>query len=190
MNLADVTKVYEGSDGEATRALYERLNQLAPRGPIAVHLMRLSKASGRAKAYRGRFVGVAYDKKDWAIGELCRALREDGEAAGVTSWGWGRDEKAVNFENVMYVDVPGGGQVSFHTHHRRDGPDYAGAWDGVVGAGPRRIIRWVEAILDGRELTNEGEQGDGVPTRTEGAAAEGAAGGQAQPEGRQETLDL
>lgn len=196
MNLSAIIKVYEGSDGDATRALFERLTRFAPRGPIAVHLMRLSKASGRAKAYRGRsgngqsWRAMAYQKKDWAIGELCSLLRDTGEAAGITSWGWARDEKAVGFENVIYVDIPGGGQVSFHTHYRRDGPDYAGAWDGVRAGGPRRICRWVEAILDGRELTSEGES-DGTQDRRQGSAATAAGEEQArEAEPKQQALDL
>lgn len=198
MNLADITKVYQGSDGDATRALYDRLMRFAPRGRIAVQLLRLSKASERAKVYRGRpgrgepsFRSISYSKKDWAIGELCAALIETGDAAGIASWGWGRDPKAVGFENVIYVDIPGGGQVSFHTHYRRDGPDYAGEWDGVVGQAAARICRWAEAVLDGRELTSEGEN-DGTQDRRQGSAAAGAGEEQAraaQP-GKQEAFDL
>lgn len=196
MNLADITKVYEGSDADATRALYARLAELAPRGPIAVDLLRVCKASERAKLYAGRRGGrgspnyraLAYDKKDWAIGELCRSLGAHADDLGI-AWGWRLDPKAVNFENVIYVEIPGGGQVSFHTHYRRDGPDYAGDWDGAVGQAARRICRWAEAVLDGRELTNEEHQ-DGAPTGTEGAAAQGDAREQVRAEGRQETFDL
>lgn len=195
MKLADIIKVYDGSDADATRALYARLMELAPRGPIAVKLLQACKASERAKRYRGRagrgqprFRDMAYDKKDWAISELCRALVAEPDIVPV--WGWGLDPKAVGFEQVLYVEIPGAGQVSFHSSYRKDGQDYAGAWDGAKNAAARRICRWTEAVLDGRELTNEGERRDDVPTRTEGAAAEGAAREPIQPEGRQETLDL
>ena len=175
MNLADIIKVYEGSDGDATKALYARLAVMAPRGPIAMNLLRTCKASERAKVYRdgargrGSYRAMAYDKKDWAIGELCRALR-DGDGV-VPSWGWGFDVKAIGFEHVLYVDIPGAGQVSFHTSYRKDGPDYAGAWDGVRGVAPRRICRWTEAVLDGRDLTSEGENDGSRNDRNETGAA-------------------
>jgi hypothetical protein len=193
MTFDDILAVYAGSDAEATKALYARLLTFAPRGVVAVNLLRTCKASERAKKYRGKpgrgqptYRQMAYDKKDWSIGELCRALRDAPDV--VPSWGWGRDPKAIGFENVLYVDIPGAGQVSFHTEHRRDGADYGGVWNGVRLQAPNRICKWAEAILAGREVTNEGEQ-DGIPTRAEGTRSEGDAGGQGGQE-RQEAFDL
>lgn len=190
MTFDDIQKVYNGSSGAATRGLYARLEEMAPRGLVAMNLLRTCKASERAKVYRGGgFRAMAYDKKDWAIGELCRALVATEDLDVV--WGWGFDAKAIGFEHVLYVDIPGAGQVSFHTSYRRDGPDYAGAWDGIKGAAALRICRWTEAVLDGREVsTSEGGECDGLSTGTEGAAAEGDARGPFQPEGRQEAFDL
>jgi hypothetical protein len=185
LNLADILAVYRGSDADRTRALYTLLEAIPPRGPVAVKLLQACKASERAKAYTRRYRAAAYDKKDWAIGELCRSLVASADDLDI-AWGWAKDPKAVGFENVIYVDVPGCGQVSFHTSYRRDGPDYAGAWDGVRGGAPDRICRWAEAVLAGREATKGDD--DAVPAGTEGAAAEGAEGG--RPEEKQEALDL
>lgn len=187
MTYDEILAVYTGSDGNATIALYENLLNMAPRGPIAMNLMRTCKASERAKVYRrGRYRHMAYDKKDWSIGELCRALRD---ADLDIVWGWGLDPKAVGFENVIYIEIPGAGQVSFHTSYRADGPDYAGQWDGIRGAAARRICRWVEAVLDGREVTNE-EAKNVDTTRTEGTAAAGAASVEAKPAEGQAAFDL
>lgn len=189
MTLDDILAIYNGSSGAATRGLYAQLEAFAPRGPIAVKLLQACKASERAKKYTRRFAAAAYDKKDWAISELCRALVAEPDV--VPSWGWGFDAKAIGFEHVLYIDVPGAGQVSFHTSYRKDGPDYAGGWDGIKAVAARRICRWTEAVLNGREvLTSEGGEHDGVSTRTEGAATEGAPREQAQPEERQEAFDL
>lgn len=189
MTLDDILVIYNGSSGSATRGLYAQLEAFAPRGPIAVKLLQACKASERAKKYTRRFASAAYDKKDWALGELCRALVAEPDV--ISSWGWGFDAKAIGFEHVLYVDVPRAGQISFHTSYRRDGPDYAGAWDGVKAVAARRICRWAEAVLDGREVsTSEGGDHDVVPARTEGVATEGDARGQVQPEGRQEAFDL
>lgn len=169
MTLEQILAVYNGSSGEATRELYARLGAMPPRGPIAMNLMRACKASERAKVYSRRFAGAAYDKKDWSIAELCRAMVAGDDA--VPCWGWGRDERAINFENVLYINVPGSGQVSFHTALRRDGPDYPGGWDGAKGTAVLRICRWVEAVLDGRDLTTEGERDGSRDDRREAAAA-------------------
>jgi hypothetical protein len=58
------------------------------------------------------------------------------------------DPATPAYSHVLYVDLPTG-QVSFHTAARDDGPAYAGAWDGIKGQGPDRIIRWVARLLDG-----------------------------------------
>lgn len=185
MTFDEILAVFSGSDADATKALYARLLTFAPRGLVAVNLMRASKASERAKKYRGGTRGgpsyrtLAYDKKDWAIGELCRALVGNPDVA--PSWGWGRDENTRGFEDVLYVDIPGAGQVSFHVSYRKDGPDYPGAWDGIKGVGARRIARWVEAILAGREVfvsTSKEESNVARHDRTEGADAAPDAGGQ------------
>jgi hypothetical protein len=194
--IFDVAKIYEGSDGDATRALYAHLLTMAPRGPIAMNLIRTAKASGRAKVYkggergRGSYRSMAYQKKDWSIGELCRALVA---APGVvTAWGWAYDPRTVNFEHVLYVDLPGAGQVSFHTSYRKDGPDYPGAWDGVRQAQKHRICSWAQSVVNGQELITEGEN-DGTHTGTEGNSEPPVAGGGVSGgagEEQQEAFDL
>lgn len=194
----DVAKAYDGSDGEYTRALYAHLLTMAPRGLIAMNLLRTLKASTRAKSYRGRpgrgspsYSTMAYDKKDWSIGELCGALIANPDV--IASWGWGYDRNAVGFEHVLYVDIPGAGQVSFHTKYRRGGPDYPGAWDGAVGAARARICRWAQAVVDGQELLTEEEKNDGLHTGTErasDAASEGAGVSAGAGEEQQEAFDL
>lgn len=56
--LADLIAVYRGSNGDVTRALYERLEHLGPAGAIAVNLLRACKTTERAKRYRGRSTGA------------------------------------------------------------------------------------------------------------------------------------
>jgi hypothetical protein len=189
----EIMAVYTGSNADATHALYATLSTFQPRGYIAINLIRTCKASERAKKYRGKpgrggpsYRQMAYDKKDWSIDELCRALVANPDV--INSWGWGRDAKAIGFENVLYVDIPGAGQVSFHTEHRRDGPDFSGRWDGARNQAPRRICRWTEAILAGREVETQGEQ-DAVHTGTERNAVEGPQGDGA-PEPQQAGLDI
>jgi hypothetical protein len=143
-DVADVMRIYTGSDAEATKRLYAELEALGPIGHIAMNLFRAQKASERAKVYRGGgFRGKAYDKKEWSIGNVCAALLEHGASM---PWGWGIDEKQPVHRHVLYVDLPTG-QVSFHTGSRGEGPDYPGQWDGKPGQSPDRIVRWCASLL-------------------------------------------
>lgn len=154
--MSAVNDAYDGSDAEATTAVYKRLEAVGPIGIIAMNLLRASKASERAKKYRGgngrgSYRSMAYEKKDWSLTQLVRALSGHDESAGIT-WGWGRDESAVGYENVLYVDLPGFGQVSFHNQRRIEheyiaAKDYGKPWDGVRGLGSSRIIRFACAVL-------------------------------------------
>lgn len=151
----NVMEIYAGSDGEATKRLYARLESCGAVGVVAMNLFRAQKASARAKVYRGGVRGVgsyramAYEKKNWSLGNLCDTLTEHARALGLR-WGWQRDAHAALVgdpnEWVLYVDTPCG-QVSFHSPTRLKGPDYDVAWDGVVNASVGRILRWCEQLL-------------------------------------------
>lgn len=151
MNLAELMIVYQGSNGDLTKSLYERLIALGPKGVIACNLFRALKNSERAKVYRGgkrgqgSYRSMAYERKQWAMDNLCNALEGHARTIGLV-WGWGYDAKAIAFEHVLYVETPFG-QVSFHTSARGTGPDYPGQWDGVEKMGSTRICRWIEHVL-------------------------------------------
>ncbi len=148
-----VRGVYDGSDGDATRTLYDQLTKLGPLGIIGVNLFRAQKNSARAKVYRGgirgkgSFKAMAYERKAWAMDNLARALSEHAQDAGIT-WGWGVDESEAKHSTVLYIDLPTG-QVSFHTEHRSVGPEYAGKWDGVRNASIGRVCAWIAILLTG-----------------------------------------
>lgn len=121
--------VFKQNDGDVTKAYYAEMNARGPEGQIAVALFRCQKRSTAAKKYRrGKFTRSAYDVKNWSMGELCRLLAVHAGSLGI-SWGWKRDKAAINFENVLYVDLPTG-QCSFHSPDRLGGPDYPGEWNG------------------------------------------------------------
>jgi hypothetical protein len=148
--LALVVTTFQGSDGDATKALYDRLSKCGPLGQIALNLFRAHKNSARAKVYRGgirgqgSFKGMAYDRKEWSIRNLCDVL--DRNRVGIR-WGWAIDEEQEFHKHVLYVDIPTG-QVSFHAAARGKGPDYYGKWDGVREAGAGRICEWCARLLE------------------------------------------
>lgn len=142
-------EVYEGSDGEVTRAYYEELYDRGPIGLVAVNLFRAQKCSARAKVYRGglrgvgRFKDMAYDRKNWSMANLCKALVEHGATLGIR-FGWKEDPGQEYHGWVLYVDLPQG-QVSFHAATRGEGPDYPGEWDGQRRSA-ERIIEFCDAV--------------------------------------------
>lgn len=142
-----IREIYEGSDGDATKALYAKLEALGPIGIVAMNIFRAQKASERAKVYRRRYKCQAYEKKVWSLNLLCDALTRRAVGHGIR-FGWKRDaEKPGDFPWpwVLYVDLPTG-QASFHTATRGDGPDYVGEWD-QKSHSVESIIKWVSFIV-------------------------------------------
>lgn len=127
-------EVYVGSDGELTKRYYAELEKHGALGRVAVNLFRAQKCSARAKEYRGgirgvgSYKGMAYDRKNWAMQQLCDVLVLNAGELGI-AFGWKRDPGCPGYEQVLYVDLPEG-QVSFHSRVRYAGPDYPGEWDG------------------------------------------------------------
>lgn len=145
--LIDIVRIYEGSNGDATKALFDRLARLGPAGQIALNLFRACKNSARAKVYRGGGSRVrAYDRKQWAMENLVTIMTQHAVACGPMRWGWGQDEKQGFHKWVLYIDLPSG-QVSFHTQSRGAGPDYPDKWDGVVDASAGRVCTWCANLL-------------------------------------------
>lgn len=150
-----VLRVYNGSDGDATSALYADLEDLGAAGRIALNLLRACKASERAKKYRGgqrgrgSYRAMAYGKKEWSLNNLCKELTHSAASCGL-SWGWGVDDKQEVHRHVLYVDLPTG-QASFHTGGRGEGPVYDGEWDGMPGQSAGRICAWAARLLTAAE---------------------------------------
>jgi hypothetical protein len=149
MTAIDLLRIYEGSNGDATKALYTKLEALGPAGVVAMNLFRASKCSARAKVYRGGgFRRDAYDRKNWSIANLCTALNSGRAQA---PWGWKQDPHQEFHCWVLYVDLPTG-QTSFHSATRGEGPDYPGDWDGVPEASAGRILRWIENLFQNSNI--------------------------------------
>lgn len=137
-------EVFQGTNGDVTKAYYIELNSKGPHGQLATALFRAQKRSTAAKAYkRGKFTRAAYDVKNWSLTEIVRIMQAFN--TGFT-WGWKHDPNTPNFEWVLYVDIPTG-QVSFHSHDRLAGPDYAGEWDGQHVC-RERIISFCDRIAE------------------------------------------
>lgn len=151
MNAADIIRVYEGSDGEATKALYAKLEALGPQGAIAMNLFRACKCSERAKVYRGHgYRDEAYRRKQWSMENLCNLLHELALSTYGVPWGWGVDAVAKAegspHHHVLYVETTAG-QISFHTDVRGIGPDFPGEWDSVKNASAGRACSYAASLF-------------------------------------------
>jgi len=152
MNLDQITAVFKGSSGDATKQMYDLLEKIEPLGPVAVNLLRAVKTSVRAKRYRRGpgHITESYRRKNWSIGNACKLL--DARKPAPFTWGWGIDKMAKGrgdpHFNVVYFDLPTG-QVSFHINGRREGPDYPGEWDRAIGTSPVRICAWAAYVFAG-----------------------------------------
>jgi len=146
VTLGEVMAIYTGSDGDATSAMYMKLHARGTLGFIAANLFRAVKSSERAKIYRARgYKTSAYERKQWSLANLARALQDHAEEFDIT-WGWSHDDRQAKHNRVLYVDLPEG-QVSFHTDHREVGPNYAGEWDGKRGMGAQRVCALAVRVL-------------------------------------------
>lgn len=156
MNIADIIRIYQGSNGDATRALYAQLEAMGPQGLIAVNLFRACKCSERAKVYRGRgYRDAAYDRKQWSMNILCGVLHELALSSYGIPWGWGIDAVAKAegspHHHVLYIETTAG-QISFHTDVRGIGPDFPGEWDGVKNASAGRACSLAAALFRQAEM--------------------------------------
>jgi hypothetical protein len=150
--MINAAEVYAGSDGELTTRFYGELEKMGPVGVVAMNLFRAQKCSSRAKAYRGgipgkgSYRGMAYDRKNWSMQNLCKVLNRESVLLGIV-WGWKQDPNQEFHNWVLYVDLPEG-QVSFHAGQRMEGPEYAGEWDGRH-LSAERIIAFCEHVMNG-----------------------------------------
>ena len=88
---------------------------------------------------------MAYDKKNWSIGQLADILCAEGEQFGLT-FGWREDEHQEYHKWVFYVDLPTG-QCSFHIEKRGIGPDYTKPWR-PDSASATAIISFCQKVFD------------------------------------------
>lgn len=142
----NVRAIYEGSNGAATQALYDRLQTFGPAGIVALNLFRASKCSARAKVYRrGCHKRDAYDRKQWSLSNLCTVLQIHADALGIV-WGWKEDPAQAFHRWVLYVVLPVHGQVSFHSATAIGSQRFAGEWDGSRES-HERILRHTAALF-------------------------------------------
>lgn len=150
-------KQAEPEERAARTAQENKVCAKTPYGRVLLLLRAAQKASASAKAKVANKMSFrdymeANDSDDFAAGHynrsldcMRRAYREKNrclsEATNLClqhsclAFGWGKDEAGGW---VVYFDLPGG-QASFHSPERGDGPDYPFEWDGLANITAARI---------------------------------------------------
>lgn len=151
-DYTDIVRIYQGSDGEATRALYRALEQFGPVGGIAVNAPANVRNAPSCIAAAAATKPRPMIARTGASATSRRALHSApaAEVASGVVWGWAIDDalraKGDPHHHILYIELSTG-QVSFHTGSRGPGADYAGQWDGARGVAAERICRWVAVVM-------------------------------------------
>jgi hypothetical protein len=127
--------------GVGTKRAKIALNKLAIGFPVARALriaLEIEDLSSIAKKQGGPFRRHYYAKKTQFIRELIEIFREQG-------WVYGKHPApdTFNVKWIVYFEIPGCEQISFHSNVAADVPVYPKAWDGR----PNTTLAKVEAAI-------------------------------------------
>lgn len=117
--------------GIGTRQAKLRLNRAATRDVLAEAFriaLEIEDCSIRGKKYRGDWSSHHYRIKTDLIHDLI-------EIAELNRWPYGSHKADTNFpSHIVYFDLPGCEQISFHTNLKSEIPVYPKEWDGKRSA--------------------------------------------------------
>lgn len=113
--------------GVGTKQIKLQLNRLG-RANLLAHAFRIAleieDCSVLGKKYRGEWSTTYYAKKTALIHELIEICKEAG-------WTHGAHKSDVSYPtHIVYFELPGCEQISFHTNLRTEIPTYEKEWDG------------------------------------------------------------
>jgi hypothetical protein len=138
--------------GIGTRKAKLALNKLAKTNPHAYALrvaLEIEDVSLTAARYFGGDCGgytyaeIAYMKKSENIVTLIGIFQSQGWVFGVLP------SDVSQTTHIIYFDIPGVGQLSWHCSPTEPLPVYPGQWDGMVGSTLRKLEVAVSALLTG-----------------------------------------
>lgn len=138
--------------GIGTRKAKLALNKLAKTEPYAHALrvaLQIEDVNLTAKRYFGGDCGgytyaeMNYMKKSECIETLIEISKSQGWVFGVQPF------DAIQTTHIIYFDIPGVGQVSWHYSPREPLPVYPGQWDGQEGSTLPKLAAAVSALLTG-----------------------------------------
>ena len=152
---ADLSDKRTSFCGIGTRKAKVRLNKLAKEGIPMAKILRLAleiqDVNILAKKSSYFYKGKIYRKKEAMLYQLADICQEEGVVYGV--------QKTSNHMTsyVLYFDLPGAGQISFHTNViSKNWPVYQGEWDGRQNSTLGKLERAIGALLEDNPLPQKG----------------------------------
>lgn len=130
MTVSTTVSAQEAFDSRDSAVTLRYQNDLILRGKagqLAFGLFRAQKRSTRAKTYRRGLRRNAYEGKHEALKYVDSVLTRNPDL--VSGWGWRIDRNQQYHNQVLYVDLIGIGQCSFHDEIAASSQKYAGEWD-------------------------------------------------------------
>ena len=146
--VRQLTRARDAFCGIGTRKAKLRLNKLALRSPIARAYrlaLEIEDASTLGKKYGGEWSYYHYEKKHLHIHELIILCQEQG-------WIYGKHKSdAFGVQWIVYFELPGCEQISFHANLDCECPDYAGQWDGKQHSTLNKLEAAITELLKGND---------------------------------------
>lgn len=145
-------QAFEAKNASQTVAYQNELLNRGDLGQIAFGLFRAQKRSTRAKTYRRSMRQESYAAKSEALKYLDAGLHQWAEDHGI-EWGWRGDPSQTYHNQVLYVQLPGHGQCSFHSERAFSKQRFYGDWDSTRPV-VETVLAYCDAVmeLDPREL--------------------------------------
>jgi hypothetical protein len=149
--VGQLTDARESYCGIGTRKVKLKLNRLAgidARARAFRIALEIEDCSTQAKKYFGEWRDKKYAEKSELILQLVNLCREN-------SWIFGKHESETYPRWIVYFELPGCDQISFHTSLKcpDDIPDYASDWDGIRNSTLCKLEKAISAMFDeGRKL--------------------------------------
>jgi hypothetical protein len=143
-----LTRAREQFCGLGTRKAKLQLNRRALTCPVARALrlaLEIEDASSLGKKYGGEWSYAYYEKKNDLIHQLITHFQAQG-------WIFGKHKSdGAGPKWIVYFEIPGCEQLSFHADLDVDIPDYPREWDGKVHSTLDKLEAAIKEVLTVRE---------------------------------------
>lgn len=143
-----VNKLYEARQnfaGLRTRQAKLKLNRLVKFCPLAKAFriaLEIEDCSTQGKKYHGEWSNHYYVKKSLAIQNLIEVFKEN-------NWVYGKHKSNdYHTKHIVYFEIPGCEQISFHCTVDEKVPDYPKEWDGKRGSTFRKLETAIVEYFD------------------------------------------
>jgi hypothetical protein len=150
MKIANLVQARTQFAGIGTRKAKLALNKLAKTDRYAKALrtaLEIEDVNLTAKRYFGgdcngyTYAEIAYSKKSEKIEELIELSKSEGWVFGV------QPSDVKDTTHIIYFEIPGVGQVSWHYSPKEPLPVYSGTWDGKAGSTLPKLDAAISALF-------------------------------------------